>query len=322
MEGTISCEEFLSEVLSDGWFRDNHHLVDSASVYRWIAIALRKFGQNIMQKEETMIKVENHRAELPLNFGNLSLAVLCDPYGYKVNKDKKDHFIKSYMWKERIESNCLEPNECVDSCPEMEKERVITERYYFRDEDEDDYAEIFYRNPVYLKLGKNILKNRCTDDCANKYSFDPNYRIDIINQTAQTNFREGTIYMVYYALPADEEGLPIIPKTFNRTIENYLEYHVKRRILEDAIMSDDAPNKVQLLSYYRENERATLSEALKELSPLKLDSLWHTVNKLRSDMNRFDIRMPKPLHIKSNIVGTPTRTSRQRNYPRYRRRNY
>lgn len=289
MEKSISCEEFVSEILAGDWIKDNSYLVDEASIYRWIAIALRGFGQSIMGKEELILKVENFRAELPANFGNLSLAVLCDPYAYKINGNDRDTFLKSYMWKERIVSNCLEPNECVDSCPEITKECVITEKYFFRDE--NNYAEIYYKNPIYLKLGKNVLRNRCADDCRNRHLYDVNYTIDIINQVVQTNFREGTVYLVYYGLPADEDGLPLIPVTFNRRIENYLEYHVKRKILEEAIMSDDAPHKATMLQYYRQEERLAHSEALKELSPLKMSSLWHTINKLRSDRRKFDIRI-------------------------------
>lgn len=295
MEGSISCEAFISDALTGQFWNDNPHLINMADIYRWIAIGLKSFGRSVTQKEEIMVKIEDYRGTVPMNFDNLSLAILCDPYAYKVDEGKKDHFIKSYMWKERIVSNCLEPNHCVDSCPEMEKECVITERYYFRDED-DSYAEIFYKNPIYLKLGKNILRNRCTDDCRNRNTFDVNYRMDVIGETIQTNFKEGTIYMVYYGVPADEDGLPLIPKTYNRKIENYLEYHIKRRILEDAIMSTDAPNQISMLQYYNERERMAHSEALKELSPLKMKSLWNTVNKLRGDMRKYDLRLHPPYH--------------------------
>ena len=62
----IPLEEFIADLTSSNYFKDNSQLVDEASI-RWVFLKLKNFGRNVMDKYERVIHVDNYRAELPEN---------------------------------------------------------------------------------------------------------------------------------------------------------------------------------------------------------------------------------------------------------------
>lgn len=286
MDLSISCDSLINEILAEEFFKDNFTLVDRASIYRWVNILLRKFGVNVMQKHELIVKVENYRANLPENFGYLSLSILCEPESYSLKSGCKDTLINSYYWKERIVNLCIE--DCEDSCDPTKEKRII-EKYYFHNEGDEGEVHVNYRQLHYLKLGKNIIRGRCMTDCINKYKHCERDTIDIVGNTLNANFKEGLIYMVYYATPMDEDGVPIIPKTKNGNLETYVEYHIKRKILENAVLSKDLRDRRSMLGYFRNEEKELEREAIADTSPFSMQTFWESINKKRSDIRKFEL---------------------------------
>ena len=102
----------------------------------------------------------------------------------------------------------------------------------------------------------------------------------------------------------DDDCLPVIPITPNGYLEEYLEYHVKRKILEDAMLSDDTVNKQYIYSSYMQQE--TDLHAKQKLILLKLIWLrylkqWVTIG---FRMHKYDVYLGalKTNYIQSGAV--------------------
>lgn len=290
---SISCEAIIAEAFSSRFFKANPHLIDKASIYRWVSLALKKFGTNIMEKREKVIHVKDGRYDLGIDFGLLSLAVWCEPESFFVKGANKDKLLNTFYYKQRIVGTGLEKNECRDIDQNCIQTECIEERYYLHT-DEDSYITTYFKNPVYVKLGKQTMREACADNCRNKYVSDCDYTINIKGQTLYaTGFKEGSIYLEYYALPVEEingQQVPLIPKTFQGYLEEFIELHIKRKTLEDAILSDDAQNKITIYQTWYEQEKEAKALALADTSPIGMESIWNAINRKRLDFCKYDLQ--------------------------------
>ena len=279
MEGYTTAESIISEIESSTFFKDNPHLIDRASMYRWIFLALKTFGASIMQLKEHVSTIENYRGNLPDDYGQLSLAVYCEKDMYKITKGSKDHLMSSYIWTEKL-GGIYPEEECTaeESCAQPGGMCVMEKHYY---NDGAGEVEVYYKNPQYVKLGRNVLREGCTDCCVNRNVKQSPYSIDMQGNKIQANFKEGSIYLEYYGLPQDENRIPIIPATRHASLEKYIEEHLRGRLLKEALWSKDAPNMQNLLSLSRQDEETLLVEALKDVRDDSMQMLMHTINENR-----------------------------------------
>ena len=156
MSNFNSADSFIAEILADFRKFEDAGLIDKASMYRDLEIALKRFGNTVYEINETVIEVKNGKAMLPDNFCALYIAYLCEPLGYSSSKKiEKHHLQDSNFYIERTERN-LKWDSC-DPCCVEEHEKVITEKLFFKDLEVDFH----YKNPILLKLGKSFNKNSC-----------------------------------------------------------------------------------------------------------------------------------------------------------------
>lgn len=256
-------------------------LIDENSLYRDIEQGLKRFGNDVMEKHETVVHVEAGKAVLPNNFFNLLIAYECEPLGFEnTSKVEYEDLLSSYLYKERV-VNSDKWSEC-DACCSEDSQNVITEKVYFKQE----LLKFHYHRPKLLSLGDTFNKNACHGKCRNKYVRDNPNEITISGTTLHANFNEGDIYMQYYGLPMDEEGYVDIPSTKNGHLETYLEYYLKRRLAEDLIANNDATGLQNLYSTYAQQESIALRNASSEL---KMTSLKPSFAKRLKRLNRLEM---------------------------------
>jgi hypothetical protein len=258
-------QSLIAEVKSDLSKYADAHLLDEDSMYRDIVLGLKRFGNDLMQVFEYVVKVEEGTGKLPDNFQTLYFAYLCNPVGYKPVVEEYHHLQDSLFYTER-HVRTKEWNECTNCCSNV-TETTIKEDLYFR---EKKVAEYYYGQPQLLRLGKAFNKTSCHSQCRNKLVRDNPNEIIIVGTTLQANFTEGHIYLQYYGLPQDENGMVDIPETFNGHLEMYLEYYVKRRAAERLIGNNDAVGLSTLYSVYAQQEAIALPNASNEAKMSRL----------------------------------------------------
>jgi hypothetical protein len=271
-------EEEFSQYKSAG-------LIDRASMYRWANLELRRFGQALFPLHETSVQIQNGEGRLPKNFHSLHLALKCTWKGYHVEKDKEPLLQKSLVWEEKVEHHRTF-NPC-DPCCYEETSSVIEEKVYY----DGAMFRVYYDNPIPLRLGKTLIKNgTCSADCKNRFVVDSPYEININNFVLHTNFPDGIVYIQYYGLEMDEKGLLMVAETPRNFLETYIEYHLKRKLLEKIAFNGDDVNVVNQLKYIREEERRLLPSAEADVKFMTLtpDSYRKIKENNRRNMQRVE----------------------------------
>lgn len=272
-------QSLIAEVKSDLSKYADANLLDENSMYRDIVKGLKRFGNDVLTTHETVVKVEEGEVALSENFSQLIFAYLCHPVSFSPAVEVH-HLQDSIFYTEKT-IRTREWNECEANC-ETHTDSVIKENLYFK---EKKVAEFCYDRPQLLSLGKSFKKSACHALCRNKMVRDNPNEIVIINTTLQANFKAGHIYMQYYGLPTDEDGMIEIPDTFNGSVEEYLEYRLKRKIAERLIGNNDAVALSNMLGYFATEENKALKRASNELKMgglKKAIKKWSNLNKLES----------------------------------------
>lgn len=277
--------ELIAEITTDFKQYDEVGLIDYRSLNRWIKGELKRFGNNIMVATDKTLIVENGRADLPEDFWKLTLAAKCDYAGYEVVEGKKEHIIMSHFWHTRTENTYIWNNRSEEY--KHKDYQIIREKVSF----EGGTLECYYVNPTILKLTKGMSKEVCHSSCKNlqaALTHSAKHEINILGNTIQTNFREGSIYIQYFALPTDDTGDLIIPETQHGHLEKYLEYYCKTKILENLIGNEDDPQKRTDLGYFNAKANETFALAMTEAKFSGLGHDWDV--KLKNEMRRDTLK--------------------------------
>ena len=285
----IPLSEFLADIKSANWIKDNPQILDESSVARWVYLALKTFGRSVMEQYEEVVHIKNYRGNMPDNFANLNLAIYCEvdfvsvPQGTDLIKVQERLVAERLVIPEiRICENC-EPIEDTTRCTE----RVVENLYM----ESTKRASINYKNFQYVKMGKDLVRNHCATDCVNHMVKDSPYSINIKGTTIYSTFKEGSLYTRYYGLPMDDEGLPVIPKTPNAWLEQYLEVLVKRKILEDGIMSKDLSYLQNMYGVFLQQELDLYTKAKADTSKIDMLALFRAIGTNRKRMQKYSINL-------------------------------
>jgi hypothetical protein len=277
--GYSNVEALIAQIRSDFSKYSDASLIDQTSLYRDISLGLKRFGNDIMQLQETVVEVKNGYAELPQSFYSLYLAYLCNPKGYVKNSVEQEDLQNSIFYKEKIvKSNTW--NECDASCVTI-TENIVKESIILN----SGKIDLIYDNPTLLRLGKTFKKDNCHKACRNRLVVDNPNEIVILNYRLQANFNEGFIYLQYYGLPTDDEGNIDVPDTPNGSIETYLEYYLKRRLAERLMGNNDAQGIQNLYGVYKQEERVALVNATNEL---KMTNITPRIGKRIKRLNSIE----------------------------------
>ncbi len=263
-------------------------LIDENSLYREVVLGLKKFGNSVNELHETVLTVKDGKAELPQNFSNLLFAYLCDPLGYEKSSNIEIHDLQSsYFYTERTERG-NQWSECNPCCKDK-TENIIKESLYFVGGDVDFY----YTNPRLLRLSsKTINKREINSKCRNKVVRSGKEVIEINKRMLNTNFKSGYIYINYFGLPVDEEGVVEIPDTFNGHLEKYLEYRLLSETALQLMGNNDSQGIQSLYTEYRRLEDINLKNATNDLkmNAINPDELRGRIRRLnRLDTAKYDV---------------------------------
>jgi hypothetical protein len=135
-----------------------------------------------------------------------------------------------------------------------------------------------------LKPGNISVKAHCTLDCANiGSSADDSF--DIRDNKFVTNFRNGTVHLVFYCYEYDVVGNQMIPDNYR--IREYVEAFIKYKVFEilSNQINDETFNQIQQkLAYYKQmSEEAFIMADIE----IKKQDAWTKQRRVRNDLQRF-----------------------------------
>lgn len=263
-------------------------LIDDISLYKWVSDALKPFGMNIMVLQDAVVEVKGKKGILPENFYSLYAGWWCEPKGYYTTCKNKSELQKSLIWTERVEHS-RKWDSC-NMCCSTNEEKVITERFFI----DDEQVEFYYKNPRPIKIGNLLSQNWCASDCKNKIVKSSPYEVVINSNTVYTNFEEGSLYIQYYGMELDEDGMMIIPDGAMGEIAKYVDIYLNKKLIEKIVKNKEDDNSITLFKYYVDLERdqrfrAVSASKFERLTP---GSFMKLKEKNRVSMLQHELKFP------------------------------
>lgn len=286
----MTTTQLIAEITSGGFQQyEEAGLIDHISLRTWIKNELKRFGGNLTTRQEVILHVKDKKAKMPDDFWQLYFAMQCKIETYEC-QDPEKKLQSSFFFKERVEG--IEEWNNGNESYENTTYKYLREDFYFN----DAKATFYYGNPTLLRLTKGFNKSICSKECPNLAVVDKASvnEINIKGDFLYSNFREGTVYMRYDGFVKDENGDILIPETQHSRLKEYLIYYCRTRILEDLIIGDDDPNKMNMLSYFNAKTRDGFGLAMTEVKMEALGSDWKRVvrNKQRAQTLKYDLMLP------------------------------
>ena len=225
----ISLEQFTAEIETSLSNYSDSNDIDRQSIKTWVIQALRKFGKNICEKNETVVEVKNSRALLPEGFKSLTFAVKVKTKPFTDEEHKQLILERKYI-ENPAQFDILTMDYVVNYC----ETKIITEKVYSNIE-----PPKFYGYEL-LALTPHISKDVVDVNCFNLHPYIANNKpneISINNRSMSCNFKEGFVYLRYNSLP-QIDGEIAIPQFSTGDIYNFIFQMVKVNIIENIILNN------------------------------------------------------------------------------------
>lgn len=274
-------ENIYAEVRETFKSYDEAGLIDPISLRTWLHSRIKKFGNNVMTDTDDIIQVKNGKAFLPKDFWSLrevwkyELSHYCADVEPRVLQASEQEHLLSY--------NC----DCTST-------GCLKEEVYYKEKE----IIIYYNSPQRLRIAPGFDRRAVHKDCINlptKVQKRAKNTIRLKGNTLTTEFKEGFIYIIYKAMPMDEEGNLIIPETQHDYLREHLEYHLKAKLVEQWLLNNDDPNLGNKLQFLKQQENDTFELAMSEAKASVMNpSVWLSIrNRNRRMHRRFETITPR-----------------------------
>lgn len=225
----IKFEDVLNSVKSDLHLFDNNALILEDRLLKVIYKCNEKLGLRLNKSKQILLEVKNGKADLPFDFYKIEMlfatAVTKVPNHLQLIPGNKAEYTTCPP-KDNSPLIKIDKMGCKDICC---NEMFIVRQPQIQ-------REIEIKTFIPLSMSK-----KCNDLCTN-YSpqghIKSEYSVDLEDNIIKTSFKEGQIFLCYIGILEDEEGLPIIP--FHPLLNDYYEWSLKKKILEDVFMNSEA----------------------------------------------------------------------------------
>ena len=262
---------------------DEAGLVDEISLRGWLRTELKRFGTNVMVNTQDILKVKQGKAELPKDFWSLQEVWRYHASHYKteaVEIQRDSHF------RTEIASNFeCDNGEFGNNC--------LMENY------DTKYGSValYYNNPQILRIKPGFSRSSVTKDCVNlpnKVQKINGNQVEKQGNFLSVEFTDGHLFVVYKALPTDEDGYLLIPETQHDSLSEYLTRNLEYRFLRSLVLNEDAPNLGSRLQLLKQESDDAFSLAMTESKASVLDpSVWKSIVQMnRKRYRRFENLTP------------------------------
>lgn len=288
----MNVEELIVELKASLKLQERRGLIDDVSIYRWVEIALKKFGGDLTVPKDVILDVKKKQADVPNDYYDLILAYKCEFAGYEIPEGEKiiPELQNTFAWKERTERSYRWCS--CDECCKDETEKTIIEKFYINTREHRHEVRCHYRRPVPLHLSKPMEKDLCLKVERDMFDKESPYEINIVGGVLYANF-DGPVYFKYKALPFDNKSEIEIPDTPLGGLADYVENYVKMRLFEELMFRGE-PNASQMYQTYLQLEpikyRAVRTEL--KMANLRLEDYYKPLRRRRDDLAIYQIITP------------------------------
>lgn len=278
-------DELLDSVRIDFTQYDLTNYIENQQMIKVARRVNYDLGLRINQTKEAILEVEKGRVRLPENFYTLNFALICGDYTVQEARPQGTHIEEriitpTYQCQPSTINTCTDPvfpsSSCgscsTNPCSCMQKDQgqpafaqqcMPCPKVQLNCKGEQfELVQIInsqtrsYKFLMPLKILANAMSVDC--DCPNLYWSSQNTGW-IKDEFLYTNFQEAKVYINYQGMMEDDDGNLLVPD--HELLNDYYEYAIKQRLLENLIMNDEpVGQKLQLIeARYRESRNKALS---------------------------------------------------------------
>lgn len=262
--------------------------VDDLMFPTYLDKCLRKLGKATYYITEELLTIEDFQTRLPDNFFAVREAWLCTTvHSYPYRSPNSFYSQASSLSTIQVSPVTIAGEPCggngcnSDDCPDCMPTNFTQGVYKTNSE-----QNIGYTLKYLLKPGNISVRKNCTLDCANFASSAPD-SFDIRDNKFVTNFREGHVYLIFYATEYDNIGNQMIPDNYR--IREYIEAFIKYKIFETLSNQTNDETFKQLtdkLLYYKQlSDEAFIMADIE----IKKQDVYAKQRRIRQDLNRLEM---------------------------------
>lgn len=258
--------------------------VDDLMFPTYLDKCLRKLGRATYVISEELLHIEDFQARLPDNFFAVREAWLCtEVNGFPYQT--ANSFYSQASGETTIQVSPVISNQvpCNSNCPPDNctcMPELIQAVYKTNNQ-----VNLTYAKKYLLKPGNISVRADCTLDCAN-FGSSSEDSFDIRDNKFVTNFRNGKVYLIFYATEYDEGGNQLIPDNYR--IREYVEAFIKYKVFETLTnqTNDETFNQLQTkLAYYKQlSDEAFIMADIE----IKKQDAYAKQRRIKNDLNRFN----------------------------------
>jgi hypothetical protein len=260
----IKFSQLLASVKEDLHKYADEGLIDPSRLIKVVHRCNEVLGINLYDRQQCVVEVENGKAELPLDFYKMEMIFAVGDVGYAHTGPINPHVKKDYV----VHPACMcDGGTTVCVYPVHQPDYVIK------------YTTII---PLILNGSENYLTNYSpmVNWKGGKYSI--NIQEDIIN----VGFDTGTLFLSYRSDLIDKEtGEILVP--FHSRLNDYYEYSVKTKILEDLLMNSEA------------DVQGALAYAKRERNLAYYDAVDYTLSKSYGELKLYNQKLEREFYQKN-----------------------
>jgi len=259
--------------------------VDDLMFPTWTDKCLRKLGKSSYNILPWILHLDNFEARLPDGFIAVREAWMCTQVHGKPYREASSFYSQAHS----LDTIKVSPETSNEDCTGDCLPNTIQVVYKTNNEFNQTFTKQYL-----LKPGNISVRNSCSFDCANFGSSSPD-TFDIHNNKFVTNFRCGTVYLLYYGADTDASGNQMIPDDYR--VKEYIEAFIKYKVFEmlSNQLVDETYKQIQekMLYYKQQSEEAYI---LAE-SSIKKQDVYSKVRAIKRQRNSFNLyKLPGDQH--------------------------
>lgn len=257
--------------------------IDNLMFPTYLNKCLNKLGRTSYAISNTILHIEDFEARLPDNFYAVREAWMCTdisgtPYQsansfYSQTSDTTIQ-VSPVVTNQTSCSNCN--NGCSECMPEIIETVYKTNNTLSRS----------FKKQYLLSPGNISVHKQCAVDCINigASSLDS---FDIRDNKFVTNFRNGTVYLLFYSTEYDNNGNQLVPDNYR--IKEYVEAFIKYKMFETLFHQVNDETYKQLESKLQFYEKKSDEAYILADIEIKKQTVYQKQRKIKQDLNRLNM---------------------------------
>jgi len=267
--------------------------VDDLMFPTYLTKCLTKLSRATKPIDEVPLFIVDFEARLPDNFHAAREVWMCAEINMSPFQDSSSFYSQTGTCSMQISPMIVDGNTCdgncdCPTCPDCADEEVTQAVYK-----NTNITDRVFRQMYLLKPGNISVRNDCSVNYYRnwtRYGQTPGANqidsFDIRDNKLQTNFRNGTVHLIFYAEDSDKCGNQLIPDNYR--IKEYVEAFIKYKVFEmlSNQINDETFNQIhQKMLYYKQ-----LSDEAYILADIevKKETIEKKIRKIKKDKRRLN----------------------------------